>query len=236
MFDDQKLEKTLRLTKEFLDKVPVFLAKAKNTLSRSELKILEDQRQELSKLKMWNNEEKISAFLEKAYDDYNNLEQKYLSFQDSPNIDVSWSNITDAYLLSEISKLEKAKNLLKIWWAKSWEDVLYGNLWWFLLYLKLIKKDLIFKLKNFSQHFSEIFHYITLFFFFITVLSSFYLSIINKNDFIFVIMICSWIFGLVFFGISFIKKWWNLLNILLLLWWFVVSIALIRILKQFFIF
>lgn len=236
IFDDQKLERTLKLTTEFLEKVPIFLEKAKNTLSKMELKSLEEQWQELSKLKMWNNEEKISSFLEWAYDNYNNLEQKYLSFQDSPNIDVSWSNITDAYLLSEISKLEKAKNLFKLWWAKTWEDALYANLWWVLLYFKLIKKDLLFKLKNFSKNFTKIFYYITLLSFFVTLLSALYLSVINKNDIIFVIMICSWIFWLVFFGISFIKKQSNLWNILLLSWWIAGSILLIWILKQFFIF
>ncbi|MBO4517048.1 hypothetical protein J5751_06575 [bacterium] len=52
IFDDQKLERTLKLTKEFLEKVPIFVEKAKYTLSKAELKLLEDQRQELSKLKM----------------------------------------------------------------------------------------------------------------------------------------------------------------------------------------
>ena len=157
IFDDQKLERTLKLTKEFLEKVPIFVEKAKYTLSKAELKLLEDQRQELSKLKMWNNVDKISTFLEEAYDNYTNLEQKYLSFQDSPNIDVSWSNITDAYLLAEITKLEKAKNLLKIWWWKGWEDILYANFWWVLLYLKMIKKDFLYKIKNISQNLPEIF-------------------------------------------------------------------------------
>ena len=236
IFDDQKLEKTLKLTKEFLEKVPILIEKSKGTLSRSELKVLEDQRQELSKLKMWNNVEKISTFLESAYDNYTKLEQKYLSFLDSPNINISWSNITDAYLLAEISKLEKAKSLLKIWWAKSGEDVLYANLWWVLLYLKLIKKDFLAKIKDFSWGFSDVFQYLTLLFLLISVFSSFYLSIVNKNNFIYVIMIYSWIFWLVFFGTSFIRKKSNVINILLLIWWIVVSIVLIRILKQFFIF
>lgn len=236
IFDDQKLERTLKLTKEFLEKVPIFVEKAKYTLSKAELKLLEDQRQELSKLKMWNNVDKISTFLEEAYDNYTNLEQKYLSFQDSPNIDVSWSNITDAYLLAEITKLEKAKNLLKIWWWKGWEDILYANFWWVLLYLKMIKKDFLYKIKNISQNLPEIFYYLTLLFFFITVFSSVYLSIINKNEFLFVIMICSWVFWLVFFCISLVNKKSKLLTISLLFWWSIVSIVLIRLLKQFFIF
>ena len=236
IFDDQKLERTLNLTKEFLEKVPIFVEKAKYTLSKADLKLLEEQWQQLSKLKMWNNVEKISTFLEDAYENYTNLEQKYLSFQDSPNIDVSGSEITDAYLLSEISKLEKAKNLLKIGWAKGWEDVLYANFWWVLLYFKLVKKDFLSKIKNISQNFPEIFYYVTLLFFFITIFSSVYLSIINKNEFLFVIMISSWIFWLVFFGLSLIKKKSNLLSILLLIWGSILSIVLIWVLKQFFIF
>lgn len=236
IFDDDKLEKTLKMTTEFLEKVPVFIEKAGDVLSKSEIKNLQDQLQELSKLKMWNNVEKISSFLEEAYENFNTLEQKYLSFQDSPNIDVSGSNITDAYLLSEISKLEKAKNLLKLWWAKTWEDVLYANLWWILLYLKLIKKDFLSKLKWGLRDFSEISYYLTLLSFLVTFFSALYFSLVNKNDIIFVIMICSWTIWLVFFIISFIKKKNNKWNILLLILWLIISIVLIRILKQFFIF
>lgn len=236
IFDDDKLEKTLKLTTDFLEKVPVFIKKAGDVLSKSEIKNLQDQLQELSKLKMWNNVEKISSFLEQAYENFNTLEQKYLSFQESPNIDVSGSNITDAYLLAEISKLEKAKNLLKLWWAKTWEDVLYANLWWILLYLKLIKKDLLFKIKWRLRDYSNVSYYVTLLCFLVTFFSALYFSLINKNDIIFVIMICSWTIWLVFFIISFIKKKNNTWNILLLILWLIISILLIRILKQFFIF
>lgn len=236
MFDDQKLEKTQKLAKDLLEKIPVFIEKAKDTLSKNDLKELHNQQQELSKLEMWSNVEKISSFLEIVYNNYSKLEQEFLEIQESPNIEIAWSNVSDAYLISELTKLEKAKSLQKLWWAKKWDDVLYANLWWALLYFRLIKRDIFAKLKNFSLDFSKIFGYLSLSFFVIALLSSIYMSIINKNDFVFVIMICSGVFWLVLYGIKSIKPKKTLSNILLLVWSILFSLWIIRVLSQIFIF
>ena len=236
MFDDQKLEKTQKLAKDLLEKIPVFIEKAKDTLSKNDLKELHNQQQELSKLEMWSNVEKISSFLEIVYNNYSKLEQEFLEIQESPNIEIAWSNVSDAYLISELTKLEKAKSLQKLWWAKKWDDVLYANLWWALLYFRLIKRDIFAKLKNFSLDFPKIFGYLSLSFFVITLLSSIYISIINKNDFVFVIMICSGVFWLVLYVIKSIKPKKTLSNILLLVWSILFSLWIIRVLSQIFIF
>lgn len=236
MFDDQKLEKTQKLAKDLLEKIPVFIEKAKDTLSKNDLKELHNQQQELSKLEMWSNVEKISSFLEIVYNNYSKLEQEFLAIQESPNIEIAWSNVSDAYLISELTKLEKAKSLQKLWWAKKWDDVLYANLWWALLYFRLIKRDIFAKLKNFSLDFPKIFGYLSLSFFVITLLSSIYISIINKNDFVFVIMICSGVFWLVLYVIKSIKPKKTLSNILLLVWSILFSLWIIRVLSQIFIF
>lgn len=236
MFDDQKLEKTQKLAKDLVEKIPVFIEKAKDTLSKNDLKELHNQQQELSKLEMWSNVEKISSFLEIVYNNYSKLEQEFLAIQESPNIEIAWSNVSDAYLISELTKLEKAKSLQKLWWAKKWDDVLYANLWWALLYFRLIKRDIFAKLKNFSLDFSKIFGYLSLSFFVIALLSSIYMSIINKNDFVFVIMICSGVFWLVLYGIKSIKPKKTISNILLLVWSILFSLWIIRVLSQIFIF
>lgn len=236
MFDDQKLEKTQNLAKELLQKIPVFIEKAKDTISKNELKELYMQQQELSKLEMWSNVEKISSYLETIYANYSRLEQEFLAIQDSPNIDISGSNVSEAYLTSEITKLEKAKTLQKLWWAKKWDDALYANFWGVLLYFRLIKMDVLSKFKNFSLDFSKIFWYLSLSFYIITLLSAIYISIINKNDFAFVIMIYSSVFWLVLFCIKFIKREKILSNILLLIWALLISFWIIIFLKQFFIF
>lgn len=236
IFDDQKLEKSQKLAKELLEKIPIFLEKAKDTISNNDLKELHNEMQELSKLEMWSNVEKITTFLESVYSRYSTLEQEYLAIQESPSIEILWSNISDAYLVSELTKLEKAKSLQKLWWAKKWDDMLYAILWWILLYFRLIKRDIKTKLKDFSLDFSKIFGYLSLSFFIITLLSALYISFINKNDFVFVIMIYSGVFWLVLYGIKSIKPKKILYNTLLLIWSTLVSILIIWLLWQIFIF
>ena len=239
-FNDQNLEKIQNLTKEFLEKVPDFIEKAKDTLPKSDIKELYWQRQELSKLKMWSNAEKISSFLETAYNNFNRLEQDFLTFQESGNIDVEWSNITDTYLAAEVKKLEKAKSLLKLWWAKWWEDMLYANFWWILIYFKLIKKDLTAKAKDFSKDFPQIFEYLLLGLIFIQLFATVYFLLSNLstniNEYIYVMFIRFWVFWLVLYWINFINKKSLLYNILLLCGWISISLLIIFILKQNFIF
>ena len=239
-FNDQKLEKVQNLTKDFLEKVPSFLESAKGELPKSELKVLYSQRQELSKWKMWSNVEKISSFLEEAYNNYNRLEQELLSFQESPNIDVEWSNITNAYLAAEVKKLEKAKSMLKLWWAKWWQDMLYANLWWFIIYFNLIKKDVLARMKDYSFDFPKIIGDILLWLIFLQVISVLYFLIFknsaNMNYYIYSMFIQFGVFWLVLYWINFIKKQNLLISILLGCWWIVVSLLVIWALKQNFIF
>lgn len=239
-FNDQKLEKVQNLTKDFLEKVPSFLESAKGELPKSELKVLYSQRQELSKWKMWSNVEKISSFLEEAYNNYNRLEQELLSFQESPNIDVEWSNITNAYLAAEVKKLEKAKSMLKLWWAKWWQDMLYANLWWIIIYFNLIKKDVLARMKDYSFDFPKFIGDILLWLIFLQVISVLYFLIFknsaNMNYYIYSMFIQFGVFWLVLYWINFIKKQNLLISILLGCWWIVVSLLVIWALKQNFIF
>ena len=236
MFDDQKLKKTQTLVKELLWKIPDFIERAKDTLSKTELKELYEQSQELSKLEMWSNVEKLSSFFETVYWNYTKLEQQLLAIQESPNIDISGSEISDAFLTLEITKLEKAKSLQKLWWAKTWEDMWYANFWWLLLYFKLLKRDIVSKFKNFSISFSDVFWYIVFLLSVISIFCALYISLINNNDFVFVVMVYCGVFGLVLYWIKFIKKIGLMFGIFLSVWAIILSILGIRLLKQFFIF
>ena len=236
IFDDQKLKKTQTLVKELLWKIPDFIERAKDTLSKTELKELYEQSQELSKLEMWSNVEKLSSSFETVYWNYTRLEQQLLAIQESPNIDVSGSEVSDAFLTLEITKLEKAKSLQKLWWAKTWEDMLYANFWWLLLYFKLLKRDLVSKFKNFSISFSDVFWYIVFLLSVISIFCALYISLINNNHFVFVVMVYCGVFGLVLYWIKFIKKISLIFGIFLSVWAIIVSILGIRLLKQFFIF
>ena len=49
------------------------------------------------------------ALLETVYNEFNEIEQEYLSIQDASRIDVVGSKVSDIYVMKEIQKLEKAK-------------------------------------------------------------------------------------------------------------------------------
>ena len=241
--EDTKLKKTLTVTNELLKKIPELIRNAENYIPKERLKELFKQGQELSKLKMWRNVEKLSALLEKSYNLYNEIEQEYLAAQQtSRNIGVSWSNVSDTYVTSEIQKLEKAKWLSKASMANKWEDILYARLWWFLVYLKLVIKDLISKLKNIKTDFPKIFSILLIWLIFRLIVSALYIWLYktmyleNMNDYAYVILVNFWVFWLVLYGLNFLKKEKIIFNIMLLLWWILVSILLIIVLKQNFIF
>ena len=239
-FNDQKLEKVQQLTKDFLEKVPSFLESAKGVLPKSELKGLYSQRQELSKWKMWSNVEKISSFLEEAYGNYTRLEQELLDFQDSPNIGIEWSNITNAYLAAEVKKLEKARSMLKLWSAKWWQDMLYANLWWILIYFNLLKKDIAVRSKKRKFNFEKVVRSVLLWFVFLEIVSVAYFMIFknssNMNYYIYSMLVEFGVFWLVLYWINFIKKQSLFINILLSCGWIAVSLFIIWALKQNFIF
>lgn len=239
-FNDQKLEKVQTLTKDFLEKVPGFLESAKGILPKSELKELYWQRQDLSKWKMGSNVEKISSFLEEAYGNYVRLEQELLDFKESPNIDIEWSNITNSYLESEVKRLEKARNMLKLWWAKWWQDMRYANFWRIIIYFNLIKKDFAVRMKRYSFDFPKTVWHVLLWLIFLQVISVLYYVIFkisaNMNYYIYSMFIQFGAFWLVLYWISFIKKQNLLISILLGCGWIGVSLLIIRALKQNFIF
>ncbi len=242
MFNDQELEKALVLVNDLLKKIPDLIEKSEWYVPDIKLKHLFEQWQELSKLKMWSNTEKIVALLETVYNEFNEIEQEYLSIQDASRIDVVGSKVSDIYVMKEIQKLEKAKWLFWAWWARSGEDVWYANLWWFLLYLKMVKKDLFAKAQKFSAKFIKIFWYLLLWLIFTILLSTIYIRINkimyspNMNDYAYVMLVYFWVFWLVLYGANFLKREKIFFDIILLLWWILISISLIFSLKQNFIF
>lgn len=241
LIDEKKREKYQIEINKLLNNIQKLTEKAKDYLPQEKLKALFKQGQELSKLKMWRNFEKISELLEKTYSQYGDLEQEFLVNQKASRIQVAGSNVSDTYVISEIQKLEKAKWLTNLWSTKV-NDVLKANFWWFVMYLKFLKKDLVDKLKSFPEYFPNIFGDILLWVILLETFSWFYFSLSkimyynNMNEYVYVMLVNFWVFWLVLYWINFIKKKSLALNIVLLVGRALVSIVIIRILKQNFIF
>ena len=161
--------------------------------------------------------------------------------QKASRIQVAWSNVSDTYVISEIQKLEKAKWLTNVW-STNVNDVLKANFWWFVMYLKFLKKDFVEKLKWFPDKFPKIFDDILLWMVLLETFSWLYFSLSkvlyysDMNDYVYVMLVNFWVFWLVLYWANFIKKKTLAYNIILLIGRVFVSIALVWILKQNFIF
>lgn len=241
LLDQKKREKYQTEINKLLNNIQKLVEKAKDFLPQEKLKALFKEWQELSKLKMWRNFEKISASLEKTYGMYGDLEQEYLVAQKASRIQVSWSNISDTYVISEISKLEKAKWLTNVW-STNVNDVLQAKFWWIVMYFKFLKKDLASKLKTFPEKFPKIFNDVLFWLVLLEVFAGVYFSLSkivyysDMNDYVYVMLINFGVFWLVLYWINFIKKKSLVYNIILLALRVFASIALLRVLKQNFIF
>jgi hypothetical protein len=242
MFNDEKLEKILVLVDWLLKKIPDFVKKAWNVLPKEELKELDEQWQELAKLKMWRNVEMLSSLLWKTYNKYNELEQEYFATQSDTDEEKEWIDISNVFVTSEIQKLEKAKNLMKIWWATGWTDMLYANFWHLLVYLKLIKRDFEIQFKDFCKDPSEFFDYLSLWFILLLIMSSSYFAFSNiikikdMNEYVFVMFINFGVCWVILYLLNLIRKKWLLTNVVVLICWAIISFVCIWILKRSFIF
>lgn len=242
IFDEAKWEKYQVEINKLLANIQKLTLDAKDTLPRDKLKSLFKQWQELSKLKMWRNFERINEELGRAYSKYNDLEQEFLAEQKSSRINVAWSQISDTYVVSEIQKLEKAKWLTKLW-SNNAIDVLNAKFWWLVMYLKFLKKDFAAKLKKFPEYFPKMFWDLLFWVVLVNMFTSLFFSIckiayidMNKYGYVYVMLIHFWVFWLVLYGINFIKKQTNTFNTILLILWIAISLLLIWVLKQNFIF
>ncbi len=241
LFDEKKWEKYQIEINKLLNNIQKLTNDAKDFVDKDKLKNLFKQWQELSKLKMWRNFEKIAITLEKTYNLYGDLEQEYLLKQKASRIQVSWSNVSDTYVVSEIQKLEKAKWLTNLW-STNVNDVLNANFWWVLMYLKFLKKDLVEKLKSFPDKFPKIFDDILLWMILLETFAWLYFSLSkvlyysDMNDYVYVMLVNFGVFWLVIYWANFIKKKSLVYNIVLLVLWVFISILLVWILKQNFIF
>lgn len=241
LLDEKKREKYQIEINKLLNNIQKLVEKAKDFVDKDKLKNLFKQGQELSKLKMWRNFEKIAITLEKTYNQYSEIEQEYLLAQKASRIQVAWSNVSDTYVISEIQKLEKAKWLTNVW-STNVNDVLKANFWWFVMYLKFLKKDFVEKLKWFPDKFPKIFDDILLWMVLLETFAWLYFSLSkvlyysDMNDYVYVMLVNFWVFWLVLYWANFIKKKSLAYNIVLLVLWMLVSILIVWILKQNFIF
>jgi hypothetical protein len=180
--------------------------------------------QDLTKLKMWRNVDKMSEVLEAIYHKSYEIQQEYLQNSGiSITFPILWSIATNIDMISEINKFIKAQNIKKIWAKRDSDDNYYLSFELIWVYIKLLLKDIKNSLKDIKYLFYNMFDYLQLAFLSIIIFVSLSFRFhkisysINENMYLYVFMIKTWIFWLCFYILSRFKKLKIYQNILLIL-------------------
>ena len=238
---DENLEKALQVTEDVLEDLQKNIYPNENLISRDKIRDIKFIEQDLIKLKMWNNVEKIVDVLDKLINKIFEAKQEILSKQKKSILFLD-SSVTDIDIQQEINLLEKSKKVGEIWEKKTINDYFYAITWKFGIYLKCLRKDFSEKIKNSWFYLNRIFEIINVLIFMILILSWGTLWVLNIswssniNLYYYVILVFFGIFGFVSYIMNFIKKW-NTIKSLILIWiWLIISTLLYLFLKYNFVF
>lgn len=242
VYRDEALEKTIAVAewqiKDINDKIYAIWA----SVSSKDLRDIRSMEQELAKLRMWRNMDKIVDLLEKVLIKSLEVKQKYLASQ-RPNEKLlfKWSGITDIDVQSELNILDKAKNIEKIWKMRTFDDQFYGTFGIVWVQLKFLWRDMLRKITDVGNMMSVFIEFIEYFVIFMILLCTLVLWFkwlwkwTDINAYFYVILIMFWVCWWVWYWLSYIKTQ-NILWQLIVLWlWFVLFLLIYFLIKYFFV-
>ena len=242
VYRDEALEKTLAVAewqiKDINDKIYAIWT----SVSSKDLRDIKSMEQELAKLRMWRNMDKIVDLLEKVLTKSLEIKQKYLSSQrENEKLLFKWSGITDIDVQSELNILDKAKNIWKIGKMRTFDDQYYCTFWFFWVQMKFLWRDIASKVMDTPNMLSVIFEFVEYFILFMLFICTFVLWIkwlqkwVDINAYLYVILIMFGIAWLVWYGLSFIKTK-NIIGQTILLWlWLALFLSIYFAIKYFFV-
>lgn len=174
--DDKKLVELKEFISATLIEADNLMEKVSNTISPIVIKHWKEIIDELKKLRMWSNIEKLTVNFEKLINYMETIELEYLEEQKKIEL---WEQkntiVTDLDIVKEYNKYSKAQKKQKAsqFWKLSLEkdDVYYKFMWKPWIFLRLLWKDTMFKLKektlNSDESLYELIKYIEIFVIFI---------------------------------------------------------------------
>ena len=242
VYRDEALEKTLAVAEWEIEDINNKIYAIWSDLSTKDLKDIRTMEQELWKLRMWRNMDKIVDLLEKVLIKGLDIKQRYLLAQ-RPNarLIVDWSGVTDVDVQYELNLLDKAKNINKIGKARTFDDQFYGVFGLVGVRIKFLWRDIIRKftdIENILSMLFEFLHYLILAVLLVCVLAIWYSSLwvwYEVNAYLYVILIMCGVWGLVWHGISQYKAENVVKQVVLLGWWFVLAFAIYFLIKYYFV-
>ncbi len=238
IYKDDNLEKVLKIVEKTFLQIDSLLEKVWDSVSQDKTRDLKVMKQELTKLKMWRNDDKMAELLEKIYKKSDELEREYLEYL-KKNIyyPIAGSCVSNIDIISENQKLKKAKQIKQIWAKRDKDDNYYLSFESTWLYLKFLRKDCKNKIKDLSWFFFNIFdnlEFAAIFVLIATVLILRFKKVsffTQENLYNYVFLLKTWIFWFILFFFKKTRKSKTYSNILLLLLIILLSIWLFWFLK-----
>ncbi len=238
IYKDDKLEKTQKIAQQTFGQIDSLLQKVWGNTSKDKIRDIKIMKDELTKLKMWRNDDKMSELLEKIYDKSDEINKEYLSYmQKNTTYPIPNSVVSNIDIISEYQKLKKAKKIKEIWAKRDNEDNYYLSFESTWLYIKFLFIDIKNKIKSFSKFIYNLFWYLELATLFIIISTSLILwakkvsYMPDENLYNYVFLIQTAVFWLTIFYIQKFKKQKLYTNILLIIISIVIAIVLFWLLK-----
>ncbi len=238
IYKDENLEKIVNIAHETFGQIESLLQKVGDRVSQDKIRDLKVMEQELTKLKMWRNDDKMSELLEKIYDKSDAIETEYLDYmQKHIAYPIPDSVVTNIDIITENQKLKKSKKIKEIWADRDVDDNFYLSFEFTGLYAKLLIKDIKHNIQHLSRFFYNLFDYIELAILFLIISTAiilwtkkiYYSS--NENLYNYVFLLQTAIFGVVIYYIQRYRKQKIYQNILLLLFAIIISSIIYWLLK-----
>lgn len=239
IYKDENLEKILEISKDIFKEKEALINFVWDSVSKDKIRDLNIMLQNLTKLKMWRNIDKIHEVLESIYHKSYEIQQEYLQNSNTPtSFSIPGSVVTNIDIVTEVSKYTKAQNIKKIWAKRDWNDNYYLSFELKGVYFKLLFKDIKNRLKDIKYLLYNLFDYFQILFLSIIILVWLLFRFnkitysINENTYLYVFLLKTWIFWLcfsIFAKFKRLKIYQNILLILLsilfsyLLFWFLRS-------------
>lgn len=184
-FEDKALDRLKEVIKRILprcDEILTVLAQA-GELSPKTLREIKDSEENIKKLSMWTNSEKIKDSLDKLFSTIEKLEPDYYKI-----LEKNWEKITEESvityynILKEDFNLQYAKNKSKAWLSITANNQYYLIFWKVWIFLNFLKIDLLNKAVDINKVIQKLYDMIELSMLFIICEIAFYMIIMYFVD------------------------------------------------------
>jgi len=237
LYEDKELKKIQRILDEIFLYLQKLYPKIDWIIIPERITRIHKLEEQLRKLKMWRNPIKIKEILVVLFKLLDKINIEYLLNMEKKNISsntiLDGSQIIERELIDEYQKFRKSEIIktLDIKRNKSDKYYIFTEKNW--IFLKFLKKDIIYKLKDYQLLWYKAFDLLQ--FMFVVICVELWLLLRwqqilwtgIENQQIFIVLIHLWILAILIFGLSFFRKknlWILLLLIFVWIWlYFLVS-------------